>query len=93
MSSPQNSQCIHNDDWPHNRDASAPNSTPRKRREQPQWAPAGVQLPDVLMLARSQVSAHVQQLIASGDKMGAIKAWRVEANVDLPTPSRCIESL
>ena len=44
-------------------------------------------------LARSQVSAHVQQLLASGDKMGAIKAYRDEANVDLPTASRFIESL
>lgn len=50
-------------------------------------------MPDPRTLARSQVSAHVQQLLASGDKMGAIKAYRAEANVDLPTASRFIESL
>ena len=53
----------------------------------------GVPIPDLPTLARSQVSAHVQQLLASGDKMGAIKAYRDEANVDLPTASRFIESL
>jgi len=40
-------------------------------------------MPDLQTLARSQVSAHVQQLLTSGDKMGAIKAYRAEANVDL----------
>jgi hypothetical protein len=35
----------------------------------------------------------VQQLLASGDKNGAIKAYRAETNVDLPTASRIIESL
>jgi hypothetical protein len=53
----------------------------------------GVPMPDLQTVARSQVSAHVQQLLASGDKMGAIKAYRAEANVDLPTASRFIESL
>ena len=53
----------------------------------------GVPMPDLQTLARSQVSAHVQQLLASGDKMGAINAYRAEANVDLPTASRFIESL
>jgi hypothetical protein len=53
----------------------------------------GVPMPDLQTLARSQVSAHVQQLLASSDKMGAIKAYRAEANVDLPTASRFIESL
>jgi hypothetical protein len=50
-------------------------------------------MPDLQTVARSQVSAHVQQLLASGAKMGAIKAYRAEANVDLPTASRFIESL
>ncbi len=50
-------------------------------------------MPDLQTLARSQVSAHVQQLLTSGDKMGAIKAYRAEANVDLPTASRFIASL
>jgi len=53
----------------------------------------GVQMPDLQTLARSRVSAHVQQLLASGDKIGAIKAHRAEANVDLPTATQIIESL
>ncbi len=53
----------------------------------------GVPLPDPQTLARSQVSAHVRQLLAAGDKTGAIKAYRAETNVDLPTASRIIESL
>lgn len=54
---------------------------------------AGVPMPDLATLAQSQVSAHVRQLLASGDKMGAIKAYRDETNVDLATASRTIESL
>ncbi len=57
------------------------------------YAKTGVQLPDIQTLARTQVSAHVQQLLASGNKIGAIKAYRDEANVDLPTATRFIESL
>jgi hypothetical protein len=53
----------------------------------------GVPMPDLPTLAGSQVSPHVRQLLASGDKMGAIKAYRAEADVDLPTASRFIESL
>jgi hypothetical protein len=53
----------------------------------------GVPMPHLQTLARTQVSADVQQLLASGDKIGAIKAYRAEANVDLPTASRIIESL
>jgi hypothetical protein len=53
----------------------------------------GVPVPDLQTLAQSQVSAHVRQLLAAGDKMGAVKAYRAEANVDLPTASRFIESL
>ncbi|MGX9790469.1 hypothetical protein [Mycobacterium sp. MMS18-G62] len=53
----------------------------------------GVPIPELQTLARSQVSAHVQQLLASGNKIGAIKAYRDEANVDLPTATRFIESL
>lgn len=53
----------------------------------------GVPVPDLQTLARTQVSADVQQLLASGDKTGAIKAYRAETNVDLPTASRIIESL
>jgi hypothetical protein len=39
----------------------------------------GVPMPELQTLARSQVSAHVQQLLASGNKIGAIKAYRDEA--------------
>jgi ribosomal protein L7/L12 len=53
----------------------------------------GVPLPEIQTLARTQVSANVQQLLASGNKIGAIKAYRDEANVDLPTATRFIESL
>jgi hypothetical protein len=53
----------------------------------------GVPMPDLSTLARSQVSDQVRQLLAAGDKNGAIKAYRAEANVDLPTASRIIESL
>jgi ribosomal protein L7/L12 len=53
----------------------------------------GVPMPDLQTLARSQVSAHVQQLLASGDKIGAIKAYRDPTNVDLATARRIIESL
>jgi ribosomal protein L7/L12 len=51
----------------------------------------GVPMPDLQTLA--QVSAHVRQLLASGNKIAAIKAYRDETNVDLPTASRIIESL
>lgn len=53
----------------------------------------GVPMPDLQSLARSQVPARVQQLLANGDKMGAIKAYRDEAGVDLATASRFIEEL
>jgi hypothetical protein len=53
----------------------------------------GVPMPDLQTLARSQVSSHVHQLVAAGDKNGAIKAYRAEANVGLATASRFIESL
>jgi hypothetical protein len=32
-------------------------------------------------------------LLASGNKIGAIKAYRDETNVDLPTTTKLIESL
>jgi hypothetical protein len=53
----------------------------------------GVPIPDLRALARTQVSEHVRQLVASGNKIGAIKAYRDEANVDLPSATRLIESL
>jgi len=53
----------------------------------------GVPMPDLQSLARTQVPAHVQQLLASGNKIGAIKAYRDATNVDLATATRFIESL
>ena len=50
-------------------------------------------MPDPQTLARTQVSDRVRQLLAAGNKMGAIKAYRDETNVDLATASRTIESL
>jgi hypothetical protein len=51
----------------------------------------GVPIPDLQTLA--QVSDHVRQLLAAGNKIGAIKAYKDENGVDLPTASRMIESL
>ena len=53
----------------------------------------GVSMPDPQTLARTQVSDRVRQLLAAGNKMGAIKAYRDETNVDLATASRTIDSL
>ena len=39
------------------------------------------------------MSGHVRQLLASGDKNGAVKVYRAETNVDLPTAVRIIDSL
>jgi hypothetical protein len=57
------------------------------------YAKTGIPIPDLQTLTNSQVSANVRQLLASGNQMGAIKAYRVEANVDLATASKVIESL
>lgn len=53
----------------------------------------GVALPDLATLTRTQVSAQVHQLLAAGDKMGAIKVYRAETGADLPTAMRTIDSL
>jgi ribosomal protein L7/L12 len=53
----------------------------------------GVPMPDLAALARSEISDHVRQLIASGNKIAAIKAYRDETNVDLATATKLIESL
>ena len=53
----------------------------------------GVPMPDLQALATTEVSDHVRQLVASGDKIGAMKAYRDETNVDLRTASQVIESL
>jgi len=51
----------------------------------------GVPIPDLQTLA--QVSPNVRQLLAAGNKIAAIKAYRDETNVDLATATRMIESL
>jgi ribosomal protein L7/L12 len=53
----------------------------------------GIPVPDLQTLARSQVSAEVQQLVAAGDKMGAVVAYRRATNVDLATAKKFIDSL
>ena len=53
----------------------------------------GVPMPDLAALATTEVSDHVRQLVAAGDKMGAMKAYRDETNVDLATANKVIESL
>ena len=53
----------------------------------------GVPIPDMQTLFSSAVSPRVQQLLASGNKIAAIKAYREEANVDMATASRVIDSL
>jgi ribosomal protein L7/L12 len=51
----------------------------------------GVPIPDMQTLA--QVSDNVRQLLASGNKIAAIKAYREENGTDLATATRMIESL
>ena len=53
----------------------------------------GIPLPDPQAIISADVSDHVRQLAASGDKMGAIKAYRIEANADLATAHKVIDSL
>lgn len=53
----------------------------------------GVSMPDMRSLAQSQVSPRVQELLASGNKIAAIKQYRDEMDVDLTTATRTIESL
>jgi ribosomal protein L7/L12 len=53
----------------------------------------GVPMPDLQALSRTQVSPAVHRLVASGNKIEAIKVYRAETNVDLATAKRIIESL
>lgn len=57
------------------------------------YAQTGIPLPDVRSMAKTQVSNRVLELLASGNKIAAVKAYRDEAGVDLPTATRVIESL
>ena len=51
----------------------------------------GIPIPDLQTLA--QVSDNVRQLLASGNKIAAIKAYKEESGVDLATATKMIESL
>ena len=51
----------------------------------------GIPIPDLQTLA--QVSDNVRQLLASGNKIAAIKAYKEENGVDLATATKIIESL
>jgi ribosomal protein L7/L12 len=53
----------------------------------------GLPIPDLRTLAQGEVSANVRQLLASGNKIAAIKAYRDEANVDLASATKVIDSL
>lgn len=52
-----------------------------------------VDLPDFASLAQAEVSETVRSLVASGDKMGAVKAYRRETGVDLAAALKVIESI
>jgi ribosomal protein L7/L12 len=51
-----------------------------------------IPLPDFRSIAQSQLSPEIQQLIASGDKIAAIRAYREATGADLATAKRVIES-
>jgi ribosomal protein L7/L12 len=51
-----------------------------------------IPLPDFRALNRSAVPPEVQQLIASGNKIAAIKAYREATGTDLATAKKVIES-
>ena len=51
----------------------------------------GIPIPDLQTLA--QVSDRVRQLLAAGNKIAAIKAYREESGVDIATATKMIESL
>jgi ribosomal protein L7/L12 len=53
----------------------------------------GVPMPDLQALARHEVSDNVRQLLAAGNKIAAIKAYRDEMNVDLASATRVVEAL
>jgi ribosomal protein L7/L12 len=53
----------------------------------------GVPMPDLRALSRTQVSPAVQQLVAAGKTIEAIKVYKTETGVDLATAKRIVESL
>ena len=51
-----------------------------------------IPLPDFRAIAQSQLTPEIQQLISSGNKIGAIKAYREATGCDLATAKKVIES-
>ena len=51
----------------------------------------GIPIPDLQTLAG--VSERVRELLASGNKIAAIKAYREESGLDIATATKMIESL
>jgi ribosomal protein L7/L12 len=51
-----------------------------------------IPLPDFRAVAQSQLTPQIQQLIANGDKIAAIKAYREATGCDLATAKKVIES-
>lgn len=52
-----------------------------------------VPMPDLQALARTEVSDNVRNLVAAGNKIGAVKAYRDETGCDLATATRMVDSL
>ena len=52
-----------------------------------------VDLPNFAVLAQSDVPPEIKEMVARGDKLGAIKAYRAAAGVDMATAMRVIDSL
>lgn len=51
-----------------------------------------IPLPDFRAIAQSQLTPEIQQLIASGDKIAAIRAYRASTGADLATAKKIVES-
>ena len=52
-----------------------------------------VELPDFAAIADSELSPEVRDMIARGDKMGAIKAYRDATGADLASAMKVIDSV
>ena len=52
-----------------------------------------VDLPNFAAMAQSDVPPEIKEMVARGDKLGAIKAYRAAAGVDMATAMRVIDSL
>ena len=52
-----------------------------------------VTLPNFAALAEAELPQEIKDMVASGNKMGAIKAYRQQTGADLATAMRVIDSL